>query len=144
MLAGGSALLAGIAANQVPPAAAATGKAFQGLLNTVTGSRREEGKSGFTGERPVTGEDLKTLEKLIQNQPELMAKLMPMFSEMRGIDTTNQMKLNQQTAALTGALQQQSIMGALAGTSLGEAGATTRQIMTAPNPYAASAFSYRG
>lgn len=128
----------------IGPAAAATGNAFQGLLNTVTGSRREAGKSGVTGERPVREEDLKTLEKLIQNQPELAAKLMPIFAEMRGIDTTNQMKLNQQTAALTGALQQQSIMGSLANTSLGEAGATTRQIMTAPNPYAASAFSYRG
>ena len=69
---------------------------------------------------------------------------MPIFAEMRGIDTDNQMKLNQQTAALTGALQQQGIMGSLANTSLGEAGATTRQIMTAPNPYATSAFSYRG
>lgn len=128
----------------IAPTAAATGDIFQKTLNAVTGSRREAGKTGLGGEGVISDEDKQVLRELIKSQPELAAKLLPAFAQMRGVDTENQMKLNQQTAALTGALNQQGILGTLANTSLGESGATVRTMMAAPNPYASSAFSYRG
>jgi hypothetical protein len=54
------------------------------------------------------------------------------------------MQLNQQLGQLTGALNQQKYMAQLAGGAQSEAGATTRSILTAANPYAQSAFQYRG
>jgi hypothetical protein len=55
-----------------------------------------------------------------------------------------QMQLNQQLGQLTGGLNQQKYMAQLAGGAQQEAGATTRQMITAENPYAASVFQYGG
>jgi hypothetical protein len=55
-----------------------------------------------------------------------------------------QMQLNQQLGQLTGAINQQKYMAQLAGGAQSEAGATTRSILTAANPYAESVFQYRG
>jgi len=52
------------------------------------------------------------------------------------------MQLNQQLGQLTGALNQQKYMAQLAGGAQQQAGETTRTMMTAPNPYAASVFQY--
>jgi hypothetical protein len=55
-----------------------------------------------------------------------------------------QMQLNQQTGQLTGALNRQAYTAQLAGGAQSQAGETVRTMMTAANPYAASAFQYRG
>jgi hypothetical protein len=67
---------------------------------------------------------------------------MPTYNAMRDADMNRQMQLNQQLSQLTGGLNQQRYMAQLAGGAQQEAGATTRTMMTAPNPYAASVFKY--
>ena len=77
-------------------------------------------------------------------QPEVMERLLPTINRERDAQMSRQMQLNQQLGQLTGALNQQKYMAELAGGAQSEAGATTRTMLTAPNPYAASAFQYRG
>jgi len=77
-------------------------------------------------------------------QPEIMERLLPTINRERDAQMSRQMQLNQQLGQLTGALNQQKYMAELAGGAQSEAGATTRTMLTAPNPYASSAFQYRG
>ena len=69
--------------------------------------------------------------------------LNPMLNQNLDQQRNRQMQLNQQTAQLTGGLNQQRYMAELAGGAQSETGALTRQIMTTTNPYANSAFQYR-
>jgi hypothetical protein len=71
-------------------------------------------------------------------------RLLPTINRERDAQMSRQMQLNQQLGQLTGALNQQKYMAELAGGAQSEAGATTRTMLTAPNPYAASSFQYRG
>jgi len=117
------------------------------VVDAVTGARREEGKSGLFG-GGVGDLDAGKINELAKSlgmtQVEVAEKLIPSYNAMRNADVNRQMQLNQQLGQLTGALNQQKYMAQLAGGAQSEAGATTRSILTAANPYAASAFQYRG
>ena len=117
------------------------------VVDAVTGARREEGKSGLFG-GGVGDLDAGKINELAKSlgmtQVEVAEKLVPSYNAMRNADVNRQMQLNQQLGQLTGALNQQKYMAQLAGGAQSEAGATTRGILTAANPYAASAFQYRG
>jgi len=117
------------------------------VVDAVTGARREEGKSGLFG-GGVGDLDAGKINELAKSlgmtQVEVAEKLIPSYNAMRNADVNRQMQLNQQLGQLTGALNQQKYMAQLAGGAQSEAGATTRSILTAANPYAQSAFQYRG
>ena len=117
------------------------------VVDAVTGARREEGKSGLFG-GGVGDLDAGKINELAKSlgmtQVEVAEKLVPSYNAMRNADVNRQMQLNQQLGQLTGALNQQKYMAQLAGGAQSESGATTRSILTAANPYAASAFQYRG
>ena len=67
-----------------------------------------------------------------------------MLNENLDRHTQRQMQLNQQVGQLTGALNQQKYMAGLAGGAQAEAGAMARSVLNSTNPYASSAFQYRG
>lgn len=96
------------------------------------------------GGKGIEGLGMEDVERLIQIQAQNTQALMPMYNQMRNADMNRQMQLNQQLGQLTGALNQQRYMAQLAGGAQSEAGATTRSILTAANPYAESVFQYRG
>jgi len=77
------------------------------------------------------------------NQVDIATALNPMLNQNLDQQRNRQMQMNQQTAQLTGALNQQRYMAELAGGAQTEAGALTRQVITSVNPYANSAFQYR-
>jgi hypothetical protein len=137
------------------------GSAAQNLLvggaqaagRAITGQQREAGIS--PGIVPGTGTgvgfsdaDVKRLAELSrltgQSQVDIARQMFPVSEQYRAAEAQRQMQLNQQTAQLTGALNRQLYMAQLAGGAQAQAGETTRTMMTAPNPYAASAFQYRG
>ena len=125
--------------------ASGLGQAAQAAVGAGKEAARERGES--PGLIPGTGKGLESvsmeqIERLIQMQPELARQLMPTYNAMRDADMNRQMQLNQQLGQLTGALNQQKYMAQLAGGAQQQAGETTRSIMTAPNPYAQSVFSY--
>ena len=126
------------------------GDALGNVAKSVTGSakaaQRESGKSpGLFG---LTGEQIAALspedqERLIRAAGSgALEEAYPTARAMRDDDLQRQMQLNQQMGQLTGALNQQRYLAQLTGRGMGEAGATTRSMITAPNPYAASAFQY--
>lgn len=96
------------------------------------------------GGKGIEGLTTDQIKQLMMMQPEVAEKLMPTYNRMRDADMNRQMQLNQQLGQLTGALNQQKYMAQLAGGAQSEAGATTRSILTAANPYAESVFQYRG
>ena len=119
------------------------------LAQAVTGQRREEGKSGLTGGGiEMSDETLKRIEELSRitgrSQVEIAREMLPLQEQFRNNETQRQMQLNQQNAQLTGALNRQMYTAQLAGGAQSQAGETVRTMMTAPNPYAQSAFQYRG
>ena len=120
----------------------------ENVVGAVTRGQMARGESpgvipgvGGKGIEGMTMQDIQTLAML---QPKVAEQLMPTYNAMRDADMNRQMQLNQQLGQLTGALNQQKYMAQLAGGAQGEAGATTRSILTAANPYAQSAFQYRG
>ena len=125
--------------------ASGLGQAAQAAVGAGKEAARERGES--PGLIPGTGKGIESLsmseiEQLVQMQPELARQLMPTYNAMRDADMNRQMQLNQQLGQLTGGLNQQKYMAQLAGGAQQEAGATTRTMMTSPNPYAASVFKY--
>ena len=70
--------------------------------------------------------------------------MLPIQNQYLDDQMQRQMQLNQQTGQLTGALNRQAYTAQLAGGAQSQAGETVRTMMTAANPYAASAFQYRG
>lgn len=97
-----------------------------------------------TGGKNIEGMSMDQIKELVRLQPQLAEQLEGVNNRTRDAELARTMQLNQQTGQLTGALNQQRYMAQLAGGAQSEAGATTRSILTAQNPYAASAFSYRG
>jgi hypothetical protein len=123
--------------------------AAQAVTGAVTGARREEGKSGLTGGGvEITDKNLKDIAELSRitgrSQVEIAREMLPLQEQFRNNETQRQMQLNQQNAQLTGALNRQMYTAQLAGGAQSQAGETVRTMMTAPNPYAQSAFQYRG
>ena len=126
------------------------GDAVSGTAKSLTGAakgaQREAGKSpglfGLSGEQiaALSPEDQERLIRLAGAG--VLEEAYPTVRAMRDDDLQRQMQLNQQVGQLTGALNQQRYLAQLTGKGMGEAGATTRSMITAPNPYAASAFQY--
>jgi len=96
------------------------------------------------GGKSIESMSIDEIKELVRLQPQLAEQLEGVNNRTRDAELNRTMQLNQQTGQLTGALNQQRYMAQLAGGAQSEAGATTRSILTAQNPYAASAFSYRG
>ncbi len=116
------------------------------LIGSAKAAQREAGKSpGLFG---LSGEQIAALSPeeraaLIQMAGAgALEQAYPTVRAMRDDDLQRQMQLNQQVGQLTGALNQQRYLAQLTNTGMGEAGATTRSMINAPNPYAASAFQY--
>jgi len=123
--------------------------AAQSTINAVTGQRREEGKSGLTGGGiGFSDDDIARIEQLSKitgrAQVDIAREMLPIQNQYLDNQMQRQMQLNQQTGQLTGALNRQAYTAQLAGGAQGQAGETVRTMMTAPNPYGASAFQYRG
>jgi len=117
----------------------------------ATGAQREAGQS--PGLIPGTGTgigglDPKAVAEIARatgrTQVEVAQQMLPISNQYRDAEMQRQMQLNQQTGQITGALNRQMYMAQLAGGAQAQAGATTREMLTAANPYAASAFQYRG
>ena len=125
-----------------------TAQAAQDVVGAVTRGQMTRGESpgvipGVDG-KGIEGVGMGDIERLLGIQAQNTQALMPLYEKMRNADMGRQMQLNQQLGQLTGALNQQKYMAQLAGGAQSEAGATTRSILTAANPYAQSAFQYRG
>lgn len=123
-------------------------QAAQGALGEAERRQMAQGQSpgvipGTSG-KGIESLSIEQLKELAMTQPEVMERLLPTINKERDAQMSRQMQLNQQLGQLTGALNQQKYMAELAGGAQSEAGATTRTMLTAPNPYAASAFQYRG
>jgi hypothetical protein len=117
--------------------------------NAITGARREEGKSGLLGGGiGFSNDDIARIEQLSKitgrAQVDIAREMLPIQNQYLDNQMQRQMQLNQQTGQLTGALNRQAYTAQLAGGAQSQAGETVRTMMTAANPYAASAFQYRG
>jgi len=128
------------------------GGAAQAAQDVLGGVERRQMGAGESPTGLIPGLTAKEIEGLTMNeiqqlamlQPKIAEQLVPTYNRIRDADMSRQMQLNQQMGQLTGALNQQRYMAELAGGAQSEAGATTRSILTAANPYASSAFQYRG
>ena len=125
-----------------------TAQAAQNVLGAVTRGQMTRGESpglipglGGVGLTSLTTNDI---ERIAMLNPKVAEQLEPINNRMRNAEMSRQMQLNQQLAQLTGGLNQQRYMAQLASGAQSESGATTRSILTAANPYAQSAFQYRG
>jgi len=114
---------------------------------------RGESPGLIPGISPGTGigfsdADVKRIEELSritgQSQVDIARQMLPLSNQYRDAEMQRQMQLNQQTGQITGALNRQLYTAQLASGAQAQAGETTRTMMTAANPYAASAFQYRG
>jgi hypothetical protein len=77
-------------------------------------------------------------------QVDIAREMLPIQNQYLDNQMQRQMQLNQQTGQLTGALNRQTYTAQLAGGAQAQGGETVRAMMNASNPYAASAFQYRG
>lgn len=146
-LAGGL-LGGGVGGGVTSAVAGGLGRAAEGITGAVSRGQMARGESPGVipgvGAKGIEGIGMGDIERLLQIQAQNTQALMPMYEKMRNADMGRQMQLNQQLGQLTGALNQQKYMAQLAGDAQSEAGATTRSILTAANPYAESVFQYRG
>ena len=133
------------------------GGAAQAAQNVLGGSERRtmaEGKSptGLPGSGGTgigySDADMTKLQQALdmarRGQVDTAREMLPVQNQYLDAQMQRQMQLNQQTGQLTGALNRQAYTAQLAGGAQGQAGETVRTMMTAANPYAASAFQYRG
>jgi hypothetical protein len=151
LYAGGSVLGSNVGASLAGGLGKALGMGGQAVQDTAGAAERRQMAQGQspgvipgTGGVGIEGLSIAQLKELAMTQPEVMERLLPTINRERDAQMSRQMQLNQQLGQLTGALNQQKYMAELAGGAQSEAGATTRTMLTAPNPYAASSFQYRG
>jgi hypothetical protein len=148
---GGSALAAGVGSQLGRGVAAAGNQLFCGAkaavgdaASALAGAQRESGQAAGTGVQPGVASD-KALAQQLQLAREMGINIPSQYlnqnyqilQKYKTADVSRQMQLNQQTAQLTGQLNQQIIAGQLAAGAQQQAGATTRDILTS-NPYQAS------
>ena len=137
-LAGGVGKLFGIGGQAAQDAAGAADR------RTMAEGKSPTGLPG-TGGKGLESLTFEQLQELIRMQGSgLLESASPIINRNRNAEMSRTMQLNQQVGQLTGALNQQKYMADLALGAQSEAGATTRTMLTASNPYAASAFQYRG
>ena len=120
--------------------------ATRDVTGAIAGVQREAGQSGITGREAGLGGASQTeldraaaLYKMIGvNMPaEALSAQYQITQKYKDADLGRQMQANQQLAQLTGALNRQLATYQIGSQALGEASATTRQIL-ASNPYQAS------
>jgi hypothetical protein len=137
-LAGGVGKLFGIGGQAAQDAAGAADR------RTMAEGKSPTGLPG-TGGKGLESLTFEQLQELIRMQGSgLLESASPIINRNRNAEMSRTLQLNQQVGQLTGALNQQKYMADLALGAQSEAGATTRTMLTAPNPYASSAFQYRG
>jgi len=144
----GSLLAAGGGANLATGIAKMAGGVIpgaQGVVDTVTGQRREEGKSGLTGKGVgYSDEDIRRYEQLAnisKNLPvDVARQMLPIQNQYENAQLGRSMQQAQQNAQLRGALDRQLQLAQLTQGSQVEAGATVRSILNSSNPYAAATF----
>jgi hypothetical protein len=156
--------LGGVLGSALGPVGAVGGSMLGGMLGSaaqsgiaglVSGGQQSQRERGESATRTGLGEgksvgDMKPEEvidfmrKAGMSQVEIAQALNPQMNQNLDRQMQRQMQLNQQLGQLTGALNQQKYMAQLAGGAQQEAGATTRQMITSQNPYAASVFQYGG
>ena len=129
-------------------------QAAQGVLGGAERRAMAEGKSpgivpGTTGAGiGFSSDDIAKIDQLSKitgrSQVDIAREMLPIQSQYLDSQMQRQMQLNQQTGQLTGALNRQAYTAQLASGAQSQAGETVRTMMTAANPYAASAFQYRG
>lgn len=148
LYAGGSLLAAGGGANLATGIAKMAGGVIpgaQGIVDTITGQRREEGKSGLTGKGVgFSDEDIRRIEQLASIQGrsavDVAREMLPIQNQYEKAKLGNAMQQAQQNAQLRGALDRQSYIAQLTGGAQTEAGTTVRSILNSSNPYAAATF----
>jgi hypothetical protein len=95
-----------------------------------------------------SNDDIARIEQLSKitgrAQVDIAREMLPIQNQYLDNQMQRQMQLNQQTGQLTGALNRQAYTAQLAGGAQAQGGETVRAMMNASNPYAASAFQYRG
>ena len=157
LYAGGSLLGSNVGASLAGGLGKALGMGGQAVQDTAGAADRRtmvEGKSptglpgtGGTG-IGYSAQDMATLQQALEmarrGQVDTAREMLPITNQYLDSQMQRQMQLNQQTGQLTGALNRQAYTTQLAGGAQAQAGDTVRTMMTAPNPYAASAFQYRG
>ena len=129
-------------------------QAAQGVLGGAERRAMAEGKSpgivpGTTGAGiGFSADDIAKIDQLSRitgrSQVDIAREMLPIQSQYLDSQMQRQMQLNQQTGQLTGALNRQAYTAQLASGAQSQAGETVRTMMTAANPYASSAFQYRG
>ena len=129
-------------------------QAVQGVLGGAERRAMVEGKSpgivpGTTGAGiGFSADDIAKIDQLSKitgrSQVDIAREMLPIQSQYLDSQMQRQMQLNQQIGQLTGALNRQAYTAQLASGAQSQAGETVRTMMTAANPYAASAFQYRG
>lgn len=129
-------------------------QAAQGVLGGAERRAMAEGKSpgivpGTTGAGiGFSADDIAKIDQLSRitgrSQVDIAREMLPVQNQYLDSQMQRQMQLNQQTGQLTGALNRQAYTAQLAGGAQAQAGDTVRTMLTASNPYAASAFQYRG
>lgn len=143
--------------------AGAVGSGLSGAAQAATGAlggaqQREMARGESPGVTGIPGmgskgvgfsdEDIAKIQQLSQitgrSQVDIAREMLPISNQFRDAEMQRQMQLNQQTGQITGALNRQLYTAQLAQGAQAQAGATTRDMLTAANPYAASAFQYRG
>jgi hypothetical protein len=145
---GGSLLAAGGGANLATGIAKMAGGVIpgaQGIVDTVTGQRREEGKSGLTGKGVgYSDEDIRRIEQLASIQGRLPVdvarQMLPIQNQYENAQLGRSMQQAQQNAQLRGALDRQLQIAQLTQGAQTEAGTTVRSILNSSNPYAAATF----
>ena len=138
----------GVGGGVTSAVAGGLGRAAEGITGAAARGQMARGESPGVipgvGGKGIEGLTMEQLKELAMLNPKVAEQLVPTYNRMRDSDMNRQMQLNQQLGQLTGALNQQKYMAQLAGGAQSEAGATTRSILTAANPYAESVFQYRG
>ena len=123
-------------------------KAIAGLVGGGQDRQMLRGESptalGIGEGKGIESLSIDQIRELARVNPDIARELNPMMNQNLDLQMNRQMRLNQQLGQLTGALNQQKYMAQLAGGAQAEAGATTRNMINSTNPYAASAFQYRG
>ena len=117
----------------------------QGVVNAVTGSRREEGKSGLTGQSVgFSDKDLAMIDQLARStgrtQVDVAREMLPIDNQYRDAALQRSMQQSQQNAQLRGALDRQLYLAQLTQGAQAEAGSTVRSILGSRNPYAETTF----
>jgi hypothetical protein len=146
--------LGGAAAGGVGNMLGGAVQAAQGALGEA--GRRQMAQGQSPGVIPGTGgtgigysaQDMATLQQALEmarrGQVDTAREMLPITNQYLDSQMQRTMQLNQQTGQLTGALNRQAYTAQLAGGAQAQAGDTVRTMLTASNPYASSAFQYRG